>query len=243
MIQHQPLYKDYAPVKYHNIGSAFTPLQAGTDISRAKVYIILDDSGSMQSCRDATIDGFNNYIATQKDRSKNTIPPLVSLYKFDGKSVVAVFTDKHVDAVPLLNRDTYNPQGGTNLHDAIGSVMATINNNLTGELINVIILTDGEENASKTFTNSDVKQMVEKANSKNWGFLFMGANIDAFSVGSTLGFSSTNTWQYSTKNTELAFAKASDYTTAIRGSISRGMTAEAAYSVNNLSDAERKTLV
>ena len=89
-----------------------------------------------------------------------------------------------------------------NLNDAFGSVITKINEELGGikksqrPSIIISIMTDGAENCSRTFSTSDINQMVVKCQDKNWGFIFMGANIDAFSTGIQYGLGVDNTLQY-----------------------------------------------
>jgi hypothetical protein len=62
----------------------------------------------------------------------------------------------------------------------------------------VLIITDGEENASREFNYEQIKEMVERQTKVyNWEFLFFGANIDSFSVGASIGISSNRTVNYS----------------------------------------------
>ena len=154
----------------------------------------------MQSCRDSTISGFNEYLQGQKaDAEQTGIETFVSLYKFDGSSVKCTINHVNVHAVQPLDRNSYNPRGGTNLLDAVGGVLMKINEQLSAvkkvdrTSIIITVLTDGEENSSRTFCNDDIKTMVEKAEGKNWGFMFLGANINAFHAGSALGFNVNNT--------------------------------------------------
>ena len=52
------------------------------------------------------------------------------------------------------------------------------------------IITDGEENASVEFTNSKIKEMVKlQKDTYSWDFIFLGANIDSFSVADSIGIS------------------------------------------------------
>lgn len=210
-----------------SLGEAFAPVAAGK--SSAHVIFILDDSGSMQSCRDGTIEGFNGYLAGQKEDSVKTgIKTFVSLYKFDGYKVVTVYDHENVHDTPPLTKETYNPQGMTNLLDAIGAVLIQVNNRLIAqpeserESVIVTILTDGGENSSKTFGTTDVKQMVEKSEGKLWGFMFLGANIDAFGTSSQLGFNSHNTMQYSTNNMAATINNASLMTNRMKGAFASG---------------------
>lgn len=232
----------------HQIVEAFKPKKAGKKTSH--VIFVLDDSASMQSCRETTISGYNEYLLMQKkDADENGIPTFVSLYKFNGSSVTCVMNRVSVNEVEDLNHETYNPRGSTNLYDAIGGVMMQVNKDLSEkkkserDSIIITILTDGQENASKTFNNQGIKQMIEKAEGKNWGFMFLGANIDAFIVGSALGFSTHNTLQFETGAAENTIRAASAMTTRMKSAYASGQDTTLAYATSAFTDYERTQAV
>ena len=146
----------------------------------------------------------------------------------------------------LLDEKTYTPQGSTNLYDAIGKVMSDVNESLKTstkrsgrDSVSIVILTDGEENTSRTYNNTDIKRMIEQSESKEWSFMFLGANIDAFAVGSSLGFSSHNTLQYSTKNMENTMRVASRMAGDMSNMKFRGLDSATAYAEATFSEEER----
>jgi hypothetical protein len=231
-----------------SLAEAFKPKRAGKKNSH--IVFVLDDSGSMQSCRDATISGYNEYLEAQKVDAKETgIPTFVSLYKFDGYKLTCVFDHIPVEQVSKLDRNTYNPQGGTNLYDALGGVMMKINMTLSEhkkadrDSIIITILTDGEENSSRTFDNANIKQMVEKAEAKNWGFMFLGANIDAFAAGAALGFNHNNTMQYSTASMGETIRSASAMTSRMKSAYASGMDTSMTYASVGFTDQERSRAI
>ena len=231
-----------------SLAEAFKPKRAGKKTSH--VIFVLDDSGSMQSCRAATISGYNEYLQSQrKDAKENGIPTFVSLYKFDGSAVNCVFSRISVEEVKELDEKSYDPRGMTNLYDAIGGVMMQINSQLTShkkddrDSIIITILTDGAENSSRTFNNQVIKQMVEKAEGKNWGFMFLGANINAFAAGSSLGFNVNNTIQYDTRSMGNTIRAASAMTTRMKSAYASGMDTTLAYATTAFTDQERTSAV
>lgn len=231
-----------------SLGEAFKPKRAGKN--KSHIIFILDDSGSMQSCRDATISGFNEYLKAQKvDAEQTGIETFVSLYKFDGSSVYCTIDHINVQDVKPLDRNSYNPRGGTNLLDAMGGVLLKINEQLSTvkkserESVIVTVLTDGEENSSRTFRNDDIKAMVEKSEAKNWGFMFLGANINAFHAGSALGFNVNNTMQYDTNSMGKTILAASAMTTRMRHAYASGMDTSATYASAGFTDIERNSAV
>ena len=234
---------------------AFKPKRAGKNAKLSHIVFILDESSSMHSCWDSTIAGYNEYLAGQRtDAERTGIETLVSLYKFNGSQVNCVFDRVNVKQVKPLDKTSYRPNGGTNLHDAFGGAMIQVNNLLTAknkadrESVIITVLTDGEENSSRTFVASDIKGMVEKAEAKSWGFMFLGANIDAFHAGSTLGFSVNNTMQFDTTNTNESIRAASAMTSRMKtayaaGNFSGHDGAAALYTATAFTDAERSASV
>jgi hypothetical protein len=230
------LQPNVAPQKLH---AAFKPKRAGKN--KAHVIFVLDDSGSMQSCVEPTISGFNEYLQGQNDG--NTF---VTLYKFDGYRVTKIVDKMLAAEVSPLTSETYNPRGGgTNLLDSIGSVMQTINIDLSSkkkndrESIIITVLTDGAENSSKIFSKEDIAEMITKAEAKNWGFMFLGANVDAFSVGAAIGFNVNNTLQYSTENSVGAIRSASAMTTRMKSAYAEGAATSSLYQTSAFTEQER----
>lgn len=107
----------------------------------------------------------------------------------------------------------------------------------------ITILTDGHENASRTFQNTTIKQMVEKAEGKNWGFMFLGANIDAFAAGSSLGFGVNNTMQYDTNSMAGTMRSASAMTSRMKSAYAAGMDTDLTYASTTFTDQERTSAV
>ena len=51
-----------------------------------------------------------------------------------------------------------------------------------------VIITDGEENSSQTFSERDVKERIERQRDVyNWDFIFLAANQDALAAGVKMG--------------------------------------------------------
>lgn len=234
----------YAPAPKQDLGAAFKPKRAGEKTNH--LVFILDDSYSMQSCRELMISAFNEFLDGQKAGAEELgIPTFVSLYKFDGSNVTCAYSHIDVDEVEHLSMETYDPRGSTNLLDGIGGVMMEVNKQLgkvkakDRDSILIGILTDGEENMSRVFSNGDIKKMVSRAEEANWGFQFFGANVDAFSVGGNLGFRAENTMQFNTQNVGATMRAASRMSNDMKMAYSRGMDTTLAYATTTYSAAER----
>lgn len=160
---------------------------------KTEIAFILDRSGSMQSIRDDAIGGFNAFLAAQKEQPGEAA---FSLILFDDHYDV-VHDRVPLQDVPNLTNKTFVPRGYTALYDAIGKTVAAISAR-TAEVDKVIlvILTDGHENASREFSGPTIKGIIGRQQEKGWTILYLGANQDAFAVGSGLGIMRDATIQY-----------------------------------------------
>lgn len=230
-----------------DFGTAFVPHKAGNNTSH--VVLILDESGSMSSVRDTTISAINEFVESQRINAKETgIKTYISLYKFDGENVNSVYSKLDAFETPKLSRDNYIPNGGTNLMDAIGTVVSSINNsfsdipqNLRSSVI-VTVVTDGEENMSRVYDNKDIKQMISKCEDYNWGFLFLGAKVDAF-ASANFGFNYNNTIQLSgsTASVSSGIMSASRAVNSMKSAYSSDSASTSTiYDQHGFTDAERK---
>ena len=157
---------------------------------------LLDRSGSMASILNDTIGGYNSFI-----KSQSADGGTMSLYLFDHE-VNEVYTDVPIDKVEPLTVETFIPRGSTALLDAIGYVLKKETKKSV-----MIILTDGEENASTKFTHAHIKDLTEMHVKEGWDFVYLGANQDAFAAGAKLGIATTCT--FDTNKTPQLFAAVS----------------------------------
>jgi len=159
------------------------------------VNLLIDQSGSMMSTRQSTVDGINEYINTLKEDGGKY---KVSLSMFDCNMEGALRLDKpwkniYIDDVPELKLEDYNPNGGTPLHDAFCRNLKDIKDR-DDEKYLFVVLTDGHENMSKEYSAEDMKKLKAEFEKKdNWTFVYLGANQDAFETAENYGFSYANT--------------------------------------------------
>jgi hypothetical protein len=211
------------------------------------ISVVLDESGSMQSCRDTTIIGFNEYVAGQTAADAGAC--WLTLNKFEGGHIRTVYENRDIREVPVLDTKNYAPAGGTNLLDAIGHTIEQVNTILDSKKkldrpgVIIVIMTDGEENCSHKYNNEMIKSMVAAAEKADWSFVFLGANIDSFAVGSTFGMNAMNTVNYSTSNMAGTMAAMSATTTRMRSAKLSGMDTQAVYASSMWTEQERADMV
>lgn len=150
-----------------------------------KIYnlIILDESGSMNSIKKETINGFNETIQTIKAAQKEheNQEHFITLVMFNGSGLKVVYDKVSSDNPVELNEELYRPDCNTPLYDAIGMSVTSLRNFLldqTEYTVLVTIITDGEENASKEFKGELIKVMIDDLKQKGWIFTYIGANHD-----------------------------------------------------------------
>ena len=166
-----------------------------------EIVAVLDRSGSMEPLTKDTIGGYNAFIKEQKELSGEAV--LSTVLFSTGKEKV-LHNRTNIKNVKPINESDYTAGGGTALLDALGRAINHIGMVLdhTPEeekpsKVIFFIITDGEENSSKQFTFDQIKQMVElQRNTYSWEFLFMGANIDAFSVAGSIGILQSRAFNY-----------------------------------------------
>lgn len=136
------------------------------------VYILLDRSGSMQTQWGEAINSVNTYV---KELPKDTN---VFLAVFDHDyNVVRNTTAKKWEP---LNKEEIIPRGNTRLFDSAARIMyRALDDN--AEKTVIVVMTDGEENASQNFKQSDVKALADTMDKKKWELIFLGANFDKVS--------------------------------------------------------------
>lgn len=171
-------------------------------------YCVIDSSGSMAKCLSDTIGGFNLFLDHQPNDS------LITTYTFDN-NVKEMYRCSPASKAQRLNTVNYRPYGGTALLDAMGRAI-TVASNCTADTVNMVILTDGEENSSKEFTKSQIFQMIEDRKREGWNFIFLGANQDAINVADSLGISKNGAMTFDTNHVESALRSTSEALERVR---------------------------
>lgn len=156
-----------------------------------ELVFILDRSGSMYYFIDDTIGGFNSMIEKYKQELEEAY---ITTVLFDDRYQI-LHNHINLKEINPITRKEYYTDGSTALYDALGRTINSVGERLFNtpeeerpEKVIFVINTDGYENASREFTRSKVKEMIEHQQTKySWGFLFLGANIDAEKEAENIG--------------------------------------------------------
>jgi hypothetical protein len=192
-----------------------TPQSAPIPLTTA-IAVVLDETGSMEVCRDAAIAGFNNWLTAQQEAVRDMAgATTLTLAKFSQRPDLPMCRLVH-EGMPLttvgpLHRESYTPDGGTPLLDAVGRTIMWMDRlQPTPERTLVVILTDGEENASREFTPQQIRDLIRSREATGtWTFVYLAANQDALAVGGQLGISAGNTASFHVGEAGAAFHRTS----------------------------------
>ena len=170
--------------------------------------IILDESGSMDSIRETTIQGFNEIVQTVKGIEKEHPDQehFISFISFNGLGTKLHNFKDPVGKLNELNTKTYHPDASTPLFDAMGFGLTKLKQELANQThyhVLVTILTDGEENASREFSGKAIKKLVEELKMTGWTFTYIGTDHDVEKFAMTLSI--TNTMHFSKNDSDMQF--------------------------------------
>lgn len=184
--------------------------------NKTDITIILDRSGSMESVKQDTIGGFNNFLSEQQ---KVEGEASLSLVQFDDQYEV-VYEDKDIQTAARLTEATFQPRGSTALFDAIGRTINSVGRRLAAlpedqrpDSVLLVIMTDGFENASREFTAAKVGEMIKhQRDVYSWEFMFIGANQDAVLSAREIGIQAGAALTYAAneEGTQIAFSMVAD---------------------------------
>jgi uncharacterized protein YegL len=186
-----------------------------------EIVAIIDKSTSMDFMTKETIAGFNKFLKEQKkvDGDAN-----LSLILFNDQTEY-LYDNVPIKKVKKLSEKTYRADGMTAMNDAVGSAIDKLGNRLSKmedherpSNIVVLIITDGQENSSREYETSKIKEMITtQQNIYSWEFIFLGANIDVDKYAADYGFS---------KGKFASYNQTSKGTTAVFDSMSMACSTE-----------------
>lgn len=164
--------------------------------------IILDESGSMQTIKRATINGVNETVQTIRAAQKKheNQEHFVSLVTFNSEAVKNVYECSPVAEVRELTDERYTPNCGTPLYDAMGNALNALRPKVApDDKVLVTIVTDGEENSSREYDGNAIKSLVNELKGKGWVFVYIGANQNVEQVAATISVTNVMNFQATPK--------------------------------------------
>lgn len=158
--------------------------------NNTRVVVILDQSQSMDKIKNEAITGFNEFVETLKQQPGDCTLKLVAF-----NDTASLIYDLPLNQVPALSTQTFKPSGNTALHDTqyttvehLGTELSKMPEQERPNRVVVCVITDGQENASRTYTNGQVHdQTVQQREKYNWEYMLIGSNQDAIKTAQGLG--------------------------------------------------------
>lgn len=166
--------------------------------------IILDESGSMYSIMDATINNVNETVQTirQAQRKHPEQQHFVTLITFND-DVKSVYECVPVYGVSELTEETYRPDCCTALYDAMGISLNALRKKVTkDDKVLVTVITDGCENASREYNAHAISQLVDELKDEGWVFAYIGANHDVFSAAGAISITNVMSFTATSEGTK-----------------------------------------
>jgi uncharacterized protein YegL len=184
-MEHQRLGSDAVGAKGESMSVSPVPVSnsiadqqaAVPALARAVIAAVIDKSGSMQGLQADVVGGFNRFLADQQGLPGDAI---MSVVLFD-TDVTHLEDNTPIGDVKPLTEETYRPGGMTALYDAVGSAIKVLEEaTRPNDRIIVVVTTDGEENSSRSFTQAQIKTMIEAKRELGWEFVYLGAGDAAW---------------------------------------------------------------
>ncbi|WP_051973695.1 vWA domain-containing protein [Cryobacterium sp. MLB-32] len=203
-----------------------------TDPNYTAMLLVIDRSGSMTGIRDDMVGGLTTMLAEQAAEPGMLTVDIVT---FDTEiETQCSLADPKSVTIQL------DPRGATALFDAIGQsvtgfgrVLAALPEHARPETVQVVVVTDGDENSSREFSLDAVRALVTRQKEQySWDFMFLGANQDAVLSGENLGFDagSSMTFVASADAVSNMSASMGRYVKDVRGKTKRMFDDEERYS-------------
>ena len=197
------------------------------------ITVVLDRSGSMESCKQDAEGGLNSFIEEQKKQPGSAI---FTLMQFDTQYE---FVHKGVD-LQTVGRQVLKPRGSTALLDAVGRAINETGTRLGAMnevdrpgLVLFVIVTDGQENSSKDFQLSKIREMIQlQQNVYKWKFTFLGADQDAFAEAGAMGIHLEAVANFEKAKAGKEFAAVTRQVSRMRGQAREGHTVDAAFTTS-----------
>lgn len=155
-----------------------------------QAYILLDRSGSMQSLWVEALSSVNAF-AKELDNKKDgpAVDSHITVAMFDSQETLQFDVLRRKQPAlhwePITDKDA-SPRGMTPLLDAMVRLIALAEADNPDKAV-LVIMTDGQENASREVTRDGVKAALDRVKAKGWEVVFLGANFDNIADASSVG--------------------------------------------------------
>jgi hypothetical protein len=176
------MFNWFTSVQTENENATSTDKNDSRDVF--KIVVILDESGSMRTVKDKMVESLNSLISEQQEIDR---PCRFTLVKFN-ETVKGVVRNADLKTVKPLREGDYRPEKTTALYDAIGETFEWFRDEKN---VLAVIVTDGQENASRRFGYQQISQLIQrKQRELNWSFVYLCNDLSTSHQGAQIGLSS-----------------------------------------------------
>jgi hypothetical protein len=208
------------------------------------VTIIVDRSGSMEAIAAEANNGIAAFVKKQQESKDGEV--LISLVEFD-HDYNTVYSGLPASVAPEYKIE---PRGMTALLDAVGRTIFDTGKRLSEMpeserpgLVILVVVTDGCENASKEFSATKVKAMIQEQETKyGWTFVYLGADVRGFQEARSFGYAADTSAVYQPANYVQTMQVVSEKVNSARKSRAGGQCLSAAREAMCFSEDDRSAL-
>lgn len=159
------------------------------------IYFLLDASGSMAPKINLVVDSVNEFLEDQKQIGNCK----VNMYTFS-RQLTILYEDRDIHSVDVMKASDFKPYGTTALWDSMGQILEKIPTPKSKDSQDkkniLIIVTDGEENASKDWNPFLLREEIERLENQ-LEIVYIGSNQDAVLNGKFIGSKRDSSLDYS----------------------------------------------
>lgn len=217
------------PVSYFKELASQSPAPAEKPLTN--VAFILDTSGSMETGKGSTIEGFNNQVQVVREGAKLAGETTFTEVQF-ATEVNVRCVSASLNTLQPLSDATYRPDGMTALYDALGDTIEAllrterIHSAATATLCT--LFTDGEENQSKRYNTTVLSELIQRLEATGrWTFALVGPRGSVTDLAKLLSVKEGNVTGYdpnSVKDRQAAFTRVQAASTSYMSMRSVGAT-------------------
>lgn len=174
--------------------------------------MILDASGSMHTLYNEALSGVNETIQTiraaQNEHADEEHLLTFASFNSGPEYLQRLYEQAPIDAVRELTTEDYQPNCGTALYDAMGTMLNEMRLRVQqDDKVLVTVITDGFENASQHYSGAMVKRLVEELREMGWTFTYIGANQDVEAEAARMGICNALKFEANAEDTRIMFEK------------------------------------
>lgn len=96
----------------------------------------------------------------------------VDVALFNKAGIENAVTGEAASSLPALTRQAFRPRGRSPIYDRVAELILAEAAAHPGEKVTVVIITDGCDNASQSWTKSQLDELIARKRADGWAFVF-----------------------------------------------------------------------